>query len=211
LNPVERLHDAYGGARRARVLARRLGEQLPTCGRLLDVGCGDGEIDRLIGETRPELHIEGIDVLVRPDASVPVTAFDGLKIPHPDDSFDGVLFVDVLHHSDDASELLREARRVARRFILIKDHRLNGLLAGPTLRFMDDVGNARHGVALPYNYWSHERWHETFGSLGLEVESWKQRLDIYPWPASWLFGRGLHFIARLGVASGDGAGAAGRP
>ncbi|MBW2275454.1 MAG: class I SAM-dependent methyltransferase [Deltaproteobacteria bacterium] len=211
LNPVERLHEAYGSSRRARVLARQLAEQLPPRGRLLDVGCGDGEIDRLIGETHPDLQMEGIDVLVRPDASIPVTAFDGRKIPHPDDSFDGVLFVDVLHHSDDATELLREARRVARDFVLIKDHRLNGLLAGPTLRFMDDVGNARHGVALPYNYWSHERWHEAFESLTLEVTGWKQELGIYPWPASWVFGRGLHFIARLGVAAGGGSGAAGGP
>jgi SAM-dependent methyltransferase len=206
VNPVERLHETYGGARRARVLGRQIGELLPREGSLLDVGCGDGEIDRLVGEERPHLRIEGIDVLVRPDASIPVTAFDGREIPHPDDSFDGVLFVDVLHHSDDARELLREARRVARSFILIKDHRLNGLLAGPTLRFMDDVGNARHGVALPHNYWSHERWHEVFEDLALRVESWRQELGIYPWPASWLFGRGLHFLARLGVDSSSADG-----
>jgi SAM-dependent methyltransferase len=202
LNLVERLHEAYGGARRARVLARQLGELLPPRCSMLDVGCGDGEIDSLIGQEHPGLRVEGIDVLVRPEASIPVQAFDGHEIPHPDDSFDGVLFVDVLHHSDDATMLLREARRVARSFVLIKDHRLNGLLAGPTLRFMDDVGNARHGVALPYNYWSHERWHEVFQNVGLAVESWKQELGIYPWPASWIFGRSLHFIARLGVDSG---------
>jgi hypothetical protein len=38
--------------------------------------------------------------------------------------------LDVLHHTDDANVLLREARRVTRRDVLIKDHRLNGFLAG---------------------------------------------------------------------------------
>jgi hypothetical protein len=111
-------------------------------------------------------------------------------------------------YCDDATELLREAQRVARRYVVIKDHRLDGLLAGPTLRFMDDVGNARHGVALPYNYWSHARWQQVFGELGLRVDSWEQQLGIYPWPASLLFGRGLHFIARLEVEAASTAGRA---
>jgi SAM-dependent methyltransferase len=208
VNLSERLHEAYGASRRVRALASRIDSLLPAGSRLLDVGCGDGEIDQSILTNRSDLEIEGIDVLVRPQASIPVTPFDGLKIPHPDDSFDVVLFVDVLHHCDDATELLREAQRVARRYVVIKDHRLDGLLAGPTLRFMDDVGNARHGVALPYNYWSHARWQQAFAELGLRVDSWEQQLGIYPWPASLLFGRGLHFLARLEVEAASTAGRA---
>jgi len=197
VNLSERLHEAYGSSRRVRVLASHIDAFMPSGSKLLDVGCGDGEIDHSILAGRPDLEVEGIDVLVRPEARIPVNPFDGLKIPHPDSSFDVVLFVDVLHHCDDATELLREAKRVSRRWVVIKDHRLDGLLAGPTLRFMDDVGNARHGVALPYNYWPHARWHQAFGELGLRVESWEQEIGIYPWPASLLFGRGLHFLARL--------------
>ncbi len=36
-------------------------------------------------------------------------------------SFDVCLFADVLHHTDDVTILLRAARRVTRRFVLIKD------------------------------------------------------------------------------------------
>jgi hypothetical protein len=88
--------------------------------------------------------------------------------------------------------------------MLIKDHVLEGFLAESTLRFMDDVGNARHGVTLPYNYWTQRRWESVLSELALPVEAWTRKLGLYPWPASWLFDRSLHFIARLDT-SGKGA------
>ncbi len=95
--------------------------------------------------------------------------------------------------------LLREARRVARHAVLIKDHTRDGLLAGPTLRFLDWVGNAPHGVALPYNYWRERQWRESFERIGLTPSVWRNRLGLYPPGASWIFGRSLHFIARLDI------------
>jgi hypothetical protein len=93
--------------------------------------------------------------------------------------------------------LLREAARVARRAIVIKDHTLTGFLAGPTLRFMDWIGNARHGVELPYNYWTLKRWKAAFTELGVAVDVWITDVGLYPWPADLAFGRSLHFITRL--------------
>ena len=58
--------------------------------------------------------------------------------------------------------LLKEAARVARHCVAIKDHTVQGVLARPTLRFMDFVGNAPHGVALPYNYFTPTQWEEAF-------------------------------------------------
>jgi len=184
----------YG--RRVRVLSEALAAQLPRDARVLDVGCGDGLITRLVADARPDIRISGIDVMVRPDTHVPVEPFDGTTIPHDDQTFDAVMMVDVLHHTDDPSVLLREAARVAREVVL-KDHTLQGWLAGPTLRFMDWIGNAPHGVVLPYNYWSREQWLRTFEALGLHVETWRGALPLYPAPASWIFGRSLHFVARL--------------
>lgn len=195
----EWLHEWYGFDRRVRALSRQIETLLPHDTSVLDVGCGDGTIDRLIQEKRPDLEFRGIDILVRSDTKIPVTEFDGVVIPHPDDSFDCVIFVDVLHHSDNANQLLCEARRVARRFVIIKDHILSGYLAGPTLRFMDDVGNKRHGVRLPYNYWKEDEWRSAFVESNLSVEVWNQGLGIYPWPATLLFDRDLHFLTQLGT------------
>jgi hypothetical protein len=107
------------------------------------------------------------------------------------------MLVDVVHHATAPLQLLAEVRRVARDAILVKDHIATGVLAVPTLRFMDRVGNARHGVESPGDYWRRDRWLETFESLGLRVVVWKERLGLYPWPASAVFERSLHFLARL--------------
>lgn len=197
MSVLDAIHGGYVHSRRVRVMCGHLSELLPQGARVLDVGCGDGLLAHLILQRRPDLKIEGIDVLLRSQAYVPVKAFDGQSIPHENGSFDVVMFVDVLHHVERQEELLAEARRVSRRHVVIKDHTLNGFMAGPTLRFMDWVGNARHGVALPYNYWPRERWLETFVRLKLEVGVWKKDLGLYPPLANWVFGRSLHFMARL--------------
>jgi SAM-dependent methyltransferase len=166
---------------------------------VLDVGCGDGALAALLRERRPDIRVEGVDVLVREHTAIPVRRFDGIRIPYDDKSVDVVLMVDVLHHTDDPTVLLRESTRVARFGVLIKDHVLAGFGARLTLRGMDWVGNARHGVRLPYTYWSRAEWDDSFDQLGLIVRSWHSALHLYPAPASWLFDRSLHFIAELGI------------
>jgi SAM-dependent methyltransferase len=191
------IHSRLVLNRRVSVLAGHLAEFLPANARVLDIGCGDGMIDRLMLAERPDATIEGIDVLVQPETQIPVQAFDGSTIPCGDHSFDVALFVDVLHHTKDPLALLTEAVRVSPR-IVIKDHFRDGLFAGMALRFMDWVGNAHRGVALPYNYWTRRQWLEAFDMLGLHLETLRESLGLYPVPASWLFERGLHFIACLG-------------
>ena len=93
--------------------------------------------------------------------------------------------------------MLREAARVSRRCVLIKDHTRDGFAAGATLRFMDWIGNARYGVALPYNYWPQARWDAAFAELGLRPAKSVTEVGLYPWWANWLFGRRLHFITLL--------------
>jgi SAM-dependent methyltransferase len=193
---VGALHQTLVFGRRVRVLSEQLAALIPPATRILDVGCGDGTLDLLITRQRPDVSIVGVDVLVRPTTRIPVQPFDGTNIPYPDASFDALMFVDVLHHTTDPYLLLREATRVAK-MILLKDHFCEGLSAETRLRFMDWVGNAHHGVALPYNYWSRRQWSAAFGQLGLKTTEMRTSLGLYPAPASWVFERGLHFVARL--------------
>jgi SAM-dependent methyltransferase len=197
MSVLARIHGDYIFQRRTRVLADALAELLPPRAHVLDVGTGDGTIAARIAARRPDLTLRGVDVLVRPRTHIPVEPFDGRTLPVADGAVDVVMFVDVLHHTDDPNVLLREAARAARRAVVIKDHTRDGLLAGPTLRLMDWVGNARHHVVLPYNYWPESRWRAAFDALGLVPAVWKSSLALYPPPLGWVFDRSLHFVARL--------------
>ena len=196
---IAQLHNQLVFKRRVRVLVSWLCQCLPQNANVLDVGCGDGTIAMLIQQQRPDVSIRGIDVFTRKDTYIDVTLFNGQEIPFTDNSFNTVMFVDVLHHTNDPKVLLGEANRVASNKIVIKDHSKNGFLADETLRFMDWVGNAPHGVVLPYNYWTKSQWDVVFEDLNLCVDSWEARLNLYPFPANLLFDRSLHFIASLGV------------
>jgi ubiquinone/menaquinone biosynthesis C-methylase UbiE len=197
MNPIDSIHGQYVFTRRIRVLSDHIAKLIPQHARLLDVGCGDGTLTKRLCELRPDITAEGVDVLVRPQTAIPVTKFDGHKLPFADDSFDCVLFVDVLHHTEDPTIMLREAARVTKNCIVLKDHTQEGLLAHFTLRFMDYVGNARHGVVLPYNYWTRAQWTAAYAQLNLKIETELRSLNLYPAPASWFFDRELHFIAAL--------------
>ena len=198
---LQRLHRKVHGKavfdRRIEVLTRTLADFIPANARVLDIGCGSGTLARRIMALRPDVSIEGIDVLVRPGTEIPVAEFDGDTIPWPDGHFDIALFVDVLHHTEAPARLLAEAKRVSKGGIVIKDHFREGVLADATLRFMDWVGNAQHGVVLPYNYLSDPEWRSIWSRLGLKVERLTDKVGLYPAPFSWLFDRRLHFVARL--------------
>ena len=186
--------------RRVRVLSQAIAATVPSGGRVLDLGCGDGSIAAAVMAQRPDLAFEGVDVLVRPHTHIPVTPYDGATLPFADDSFDFVTVIDVLHHTDDPGAVLAEAARVARTAVILKDHLREGILAGPTLRFMDWVGNRGHDVRLPYNYLDATEWRSAYARAGLHPEQVVDRLALYPQPFSAAFDRRLHFLARLVAA-----------
>jgi SAM-dependent methyltransferase len=194
---IGRLHGRMVHQRRVRVLTDALLRLLPSHGSILDVGCGDGLLSSCIARCIPDAEIRGVDVLVRPDAHIPVARFDGDNLPLADRSVDTVMLVDVVHHAKNPEAFLREVGRVARHSIVIKDHVRESLLDEVTLRVMDFVGNAHHGVALPYNYLSDAAWHDVCRRLGFRIEQWSQDLCLYGSPADFIFGRSLHFVARL--------------
>jgi SAM-dependent methyltransferase len=198
LSWLARGHRAIVFGRRARVLADALAPLIPAEARsVLDIGCGDGTIAGLLAQRRPELAIEGVEVTPRPTCNIPCRAFDGEQLPVPDRSFDVCLFVDVLHHTTDVTQLLREAARVSRSSVVLKDHLSESSFDHAALRAMDWVGNRPHGVTLTYNYPSLSQWQQHFASCGLEATRLSTALPLYPFPFSLLFGRKLHFVAQL--------------
>jgi SAM-dependent methyltransferase len=197
LSWISRCHHALVAPRRTRVLAELLAARIPQRASVLDIGCGDGTIGKLILGLRPDVSVQGVEFLVRAMCKVECQSFDGSRLPFPDESFDVCLFVDVLHHTNDPRILLREAARVTREWILLKDHLDENFFDDLTLRLMDCVGNRPHGVTLTYNYQSRAQWVEHFAKCGLAQTHWSTHVPLYPFPFNLLIGRGLHFVSLL--------------
>lgn len=164
---------------------------------ILDVGCGDGKIDNYLLTQNSSISIQGIDVLVRSDTYIDVKEYDGKTIPYDDNSFDTVIVIDVLHHTDNPSALVGELKRVSSKYVIIKDHVQYGIISYLKLRMMDYVGNAHYNVRLPYNYQTGKQWEEIFRENRLKPVKIQRDLNLYTGLFHYFFDRKLHFIAVL--------------
>ena len=193
----DEVHEAVAFKNRTRRIAELLSELLPEGAKILDVGCGDGLIDKLLLSSRPDLDVVGVDTLIRPEAHIDVTKFNGITLPFEDGEFEWVQCIDVLHHTKNPQNLFMELVRVASKGVIVKDHSSNSSVDAHILTMMDWAGNAKHGVALPYNFLSGDAWDELFDRAGLRVEKKLVKLKLYPPFVDVFFGRKLHFIAKL--------------
>jgi ubiquinone/menaquinone biosynthesis C-methylase UbiE len=96
---------------------------------VLDVGCGTGRGIAYLLERRPDLDVKGVEpveaLIERAvDSGVPrerLVQGVGEELPFPDDSFDAVMAIGVLHHVPDAAAVVAEMQRVARLGVFISD------------------------------------------------------------------------------------------
>jgi ubiquinone/menaquinone biosynthesis C-methylase UbiE len=124
---------------------RRLAEQaaLESAERVLDIGCGTGNLTLLVKRTRPQVEVVGLDpdprALARAGlkarrAGLAVELDRGFadELPYPDGGFDRVLSSLMFHHleADLRAVSLREALRVLR--------------PGGSLHLMDFGGDSHH-------------------------------------------------------------------
>jgi len=196
---VKPLHASLVVNRRVEILKNHLlsfiPKDMPLTG--LDVGCGPGTIASEMQKERKNLQFIGVDILSRPTSAIKTVIYDGKTIPFPDKSFEFIMLIDVLHHTEDAEAILLECLRVSSDFILIKDHICNSAVDKYLLRFMDWIGNRAHGVNLPYNYLSIQQWQALYQRLNLKPVEYLEQLNLYPVPFSWIFDQHLHFISKL--------------
>lgn len=193
---LTRLHGPLVHDRRVRRLAGAIVPLLPGHSTVGDIGAGDGSLAATLQRLRPDLNVVGVDVLGRPESAIPIELFNGRTLPWASGSLDFAMLVDVLHHAEDPAELLREAVRVARIGVIIKDHYAENPVDRWTLAAMDWVGNAGYGVPSPFRYWSRNEWRRQLTNAALHPEHTTTDLQLYPGPLDAMFGRGLHFISR---------------
>jgi SAM-dependent methyltransferase len=125
-------------------------EELAGCRRILDLGCGEGQVTRhlLASELAPQLLV-GMDVsaaqlenatkgFAGATLTAPLVRAEGERLPFEDDSFDGVVCSLVIEHTEDVDAVLDEVARVLApggRFLLLVNH---PLYQGSGSGFVDD-------------------------------------------------------------------------
>ncbi len=133
---------------------------------LLDIGSGPGFVGAALREQGWE--VTAIDVADGSYADgMRPSIYDGRTIPFPDDSFEEALLCSVLHHASDPLRLLVEARRVARRLIVVED-----LYTGEAQRrwtmFVDSLTNLEFR-GHPHGNRTDAQWRSLFGRMGLRL------------------------------------------
>lgn len=152
--------------KRARIKMQQVGPFLPTSGRVLDLGCGNGAFSLLLQEQG--LQVESVDVANRSVfPQVHPHVYNGRELHYADNSYDVVLVLTVLHHTPTPDVVLQEAMRVGKKVVV-----------------MEDVYNSRAQLWLTWladslanmEFWGHphtnrtdEQWRQTFETLGWQV------------------------------------------
>lgn len=109
-------------------LLRAVAPHLPPGGRLLDVGCGSGDVAAYLSVAlRRPVFAVGVDVkplhLQGAPPAIRRVAADARSLPFRDRSFDVVTASLFLHHFDEPelAGVLRELARLARRAVVVSD------------------------------------------------------------------------------------------
>jgi SAM-dependent methyltransferase len=145
-----------------------IGSYLDPADRVLDVGAGNCILCQELGRRGYDVVPVDFKNLSFVDEIVPV-AYDGTTLPFSDDSFDVALVITVLHHVRDPDVVLAEARRVARRIIVIEEIYEN-LFEKYCTYAIDSLFN--------FEFFNHPRsnrtdagWRQAFQGLRLDVSA----------------------------------------
>ncbi|MEP0545804.1 MAG: class I SAM-dependent methyltransferase [Rhodothermales bacterium] len=170
---------------RARRKWRRIRPHLQSPARILDLGAGEGYVGEGAAED-PGNVVTLTDVVDFNRTSMPLTLYDGHRLPFEPDAFDVTLLVFVLHHAEEPGEVLREVRRVTKvggRVAVLESVAENSF-DERWLPFADRLANRlRSGGRMSQqeehlHFKSSAAWRRAFADAGFEVnfESRRGRL-----------------------------------
>lgn len=144
--------------------------------KILDVGTGCGWISQFLWK-RKNAQVTLLDVIDFNQTDLKLVLYDGKKIPFPDNSFDVVLLICVLHHCDEPSEVLKEAKRVTKDRIIIIEDTFSSWFGKFLLYFWDTILNLVAAIFLTslfdgnmaFNFKRISEWEKVFSGLDLKL------------------------------------------
>ena len=166
---------------RALKIALQLKDFIKKGERILDIGLGNGYVAKKIKE-HYKVYMEGVDVIDYNETNIKNTIYDGLNLPFKDKSFDAVIILQTLHHCTYQIRVLKEAKRVSRKRIIIMEDIYNNLFEKMTTFLHDYISNKRKGIDCPYYFHNKAEWQAIFKKLRLKIVKETDTVSKY-----WLF------------------------
>jgi len=153
---------------RAEVKRKRLLPFLAKGEKVLEVGSGNGALTKLL--TDEGINLRPLDIVDKSlFTDVNVAVYDGEKFPFGDKQFDACQLITMLHHTANAEELIREAKRVANRIIIMEDIYENSFQKYLTW-FTDSLVNWEF-YGHPHTNLTDAEWRELFERNGLKLKT----------------------------------------
>jgi ubiquinone/menaquinone biosynthesis C-methylase UbiE len=134
--------------------------------KILDIGSGTCNICQILKNNSYDctpVDIENKSIL----SNIAPIIYDGKKLPFKDRSYDVALLLTVLHHTPNPETILKEAKRVAKRIIIIEDVYLNIFHKYLTF-FIDSLLNFEFSKH-PHSNKKDAEWKNPFNKLGLSL------------------------------------------
>lgn len=126
---------------------------------ILDIGSGNCALNLQIKNSGYE--ITGLDILNKSAfKEIKPVIYDGSKLPFDDNSFEIVQIITVLHHIKNPEEIIKEAKRVGRKVIIMED--IYESTFQKYITFIADSINNWEFIGHPHTNMTDEEWKNIF-------------------------------------------------
>lgn len=137
---------------------------------ILDFGSGDGWFSEMFLKKEFSSNITSLDIKERTNFYLKPMLYDGGNIPFPNKYFELSFTSDVIHHSPNPKQTLKEILRCTKKKFLIKDHTFKNNFDFLTLCLLDIIGNSIPEINCPFNYQKEFEWFQTIEEEGFQLQ-----------------------------------------
>lgn len=174
---------------RSKALATKVASYLTPDSKVMDFGCGNMYTAKEIIRLKPGVKIVGLDIvedqnlqLDKNDHNLSFVQSGSQILPFEDESFDHVLALACLHHTEFPEKYVEELKRVIKKdgTIIIAEEMYTSLLDKLYISGSDFLLNKlKEDIPVPLNFRSHKHYGQVFKGLGLKVIH-KSSIRLFP-------------------------------